>query len=66
MKTPDTIEGFLTEAIMHRITRKVGKMPTHNYNAIYSAVLEALKEYLPDIQRWEEQKNTHYEPKDHL
>lgn len=50
-ETPDTIEGWLTEAIMQRITRKVGKMPTHNYNAIYSGVLEALNEYLPEIRR---------------
>jgi hypothetical protein len=50
METPDTIEGFLTEAIMIAITRKVGKMPTHNYNAIYEGVLEALNRHLPEIR----------------
>lgn len=50
MQTPDTIEGFLTEAIMASITQKIGKMPTHNYNAIYSAVLDTLNKQLPEIR----------------
>lgn len=51
METPDTIEGLLTEWIMDSITRKVGKMPRHNYNAIYSGVLEALNNHLPEIRK---------------
>ena len=50
MQTPDTIEGFLTETIMARITDKIGKMPAHNYNPIYSAVLETLNKHLPEIR----------------
>lgn len=50
MQTPDTIEGFLAEAIMTKITQKVGKMPTHNYNAIYGAVLDTLNQHLPEIR----------------
>jgi len=42
METPNTRAGHLTESIMANITRKIGKMPTHNYNAIYGAVLEVL------------------------
>lgn len=45
------MEGFLTECIMSEITRKIGKMPTHNYNAIYSGVLGALNKWLPEITK---------------
>lgn len=50
METPNTIEGFLTEAIMVTISARIGKMPTHNYNAIYSAVLDTLNRHLPEIR----------------
>lgn len=50
MKTPDTIAGRITEAVMSNITRKVGigKLPPHTYNPIYSAVLETLEKEIPE------------------
>lgn len=48
MKTPNTIAGRITEAVMINITRKVGQMPAHKYNPIYSAVLETLEEEIPE------------------
>lgn len=42
MRTPNTIEGAITEDIMNRAVRKLGHFPTHNYNLLYEAVLESL------------------------
>ena len=42
MKTPNTIEGAITEDIMVRAVRKLGNFPTNNYNALFEAVLEGL------------------------
>lgn len=49
MQAPNTIEGFLTEAIMARVTKKLGLMPAHQYNPMWSAVLETLQDHLPAI-----------------
>lgn len=51
METPNTIEGAITEDIMRRIVRKLGKFPTHNYNRIYEAVLEGLNLHLPAARK---------------
>jgi hypothetical protein len=48
MKTPNTIEGAITEDIMRRAVQKLGKFPsTQNYNLMYEAVLEGLNFNLP-------------------
>lgn len=47
MKTPNTIEGAITEDIMRRAVQKLGQFPTHNYNRFYEAVLESLNANLP-------------------
>ena len=44
MMTPNTYAGHLTEKVMANIVRKIGRMPNHNYNAIYGAVLGILSE----------------------
>lgn len=54
MQTPNSQAGALTERIMEAITVKIGKMPKHNYNRIYEAVLETLsKESAPLIAHTE-------------
>lgn len=50
METPENFEGFLTDCIMNSITRKIGKMPQHNYDAIQAGVLEATNKWLSAIQ----------------
>lgn len=43
MRTPNTIAGAITEDIMLRATRKLGRaIEAHDYNRIYEAVLESL------------------------
>ena len=49
MDAPKTDAGYLTEAIMRRITAKVGTMKAHQYNPIWSTVLAVLEEELPPI-----------------
>lgn len=47
METPDTKAGRITEAIMREVTKAwepQGKVPTANYNRIYSNVLRILIE----------------------
>ena len=42
MKTPNTIEGAITEDIMRRVKKKLGNIETYGYNRVYEAVLESL------------------------
>ena len=51
MQTPNTIEGAITEDIMLRAVRKLGKFPTHNYNLLYEAVLEGLNANLSEARK---------------
>jgi hypothetical protein len=44
MQTPNTQAGRLTEQIMASVTQKLPKLPTHEYNRIYEAVLGVLSE----------------------
>jgi hypothetical protein len=47
METPATKAGRLTEEIMAKIRHKLPKLPTTEYNAIYSSVLDTLNLNIP-------------------
>lgn len=53
METPNTRAGKLTEEVMAKIAATV-KLETEQYNAVYSAVLDALSRELKhqSVKRW--------------
>jgi hypothetical protein len=49
MQAPNTIEGHLTELIAANIRKKFPEMKPHQYNPMWSAILETLEEHMPRI-----------------
>lgn len=51
MEAPNTVEGQLTEQIMARVRQRASTLSTHEYNAVFSSVLETLEKELAPLLR---------------